>query len=136
MRERAMTHTNDENEVSTCDLVDAKPGPSSRRRRRWSVADKRRLVAETLAPGSSVSMVSRRYDVNANQLFRWRREQQAGPSGNSLLPVEIVDDGGRDLSDRDDGTIEIVLAGGTQVRVCGVVAPVMLRRVLSIVSER
>ena len=35
---------------------------------------KRQLVAETLEPGSSVSIVARRHDVNANQLFKWRHE--------------------------------------------------------------
>jgi len=28
------------------------------------------MVAETLEPGSSVSVVARRHDVNANQLFK------------------------------------------------------------------
>jgi transposase len=32
------------------------------------------MVAETLEPGASVSIVARRHDVNSNQLFRWRRQ--------------------------------------------------------------
>ena len=44
------------------------------KRRRWSLDLKRQLVAETLEPGSSVSIVARRHDVNANQLFKWRHE--------------------------------------------------------------
>ena len=44
------------------------------RRRRWSLKVKRQLVAETLEPGASVSIVARRHDVNANQLFKWRHE--------------------------------------------------------------
>jgi len=41
---------------------------------RWPEALKRQIVAETLEPGSSVSIVARRHDVNANQLFQWRRQ--------------------------------------------------------------
>jgi len=57
---------------------------SARRRRRlWSDEEKRRIVAETLEPGASVSIVARRHDLNANMLFTWRR--QIGTS--ALLPA-------------------------------------------------
>jgi transposase-like protein len=40
-------------------------------RRRWRTKQEKRLiVGETLRPGASVSIVARRHDVNANQLFR------------------------------------------------------------------
>jgi len=42
------------------------------RRRRWSEAEKERLVAETCAPGMSVSLVARRRGVDPSLLFRWR----------------------------------------------------------------
>ncbi len=32
---------------------------------------KRRIVAQTRVPGVSVSQVARRYDVNANMVFKW-----------------------------------------------------------------
>jgi transposase-like protein len=41
------------------------------------VAEKRRIVAETLVPGASVSVVARRHEVNANQVLEWRRELAA-----------------------------------------------------------
>jgi transposase-like protein len=40
-----------------------------RRNRSWAEALKREIVAASFAPGSSVSVVARRYDVNANQVF-------------------------------------------------------------------
>ena len=43
-------------------------------RRRWSDEDKRRLVAETLAPGATVHGVARRHGVNTSQLFTWRKQ--------------------------------------------------------------
>ena len=47
-------------------------GPAASRRR-WSEAEKRRIVAESYQPGVSVSVVARRNDVNANLVFNWRR---------------------------------------------------------------
>ena len=45
-----------------------------RARRRWTEADRRRLVAETLAPGATVHAVARRHGVNTSQLFTWRKQ--------------------------------------------------------------
>ena len=61
-------------EVSTSGLVDTKRSSGRPKRRQWPDALKRRIVAETLAPGASVSIVARRHDVNTNQVFKWRRE--------------------------------------------------------------
>ena len=58
-------------------------GPVDRRRRRWSEAQKRQIVSESREPGVSVSVVARRYNVNANQVFTWRRQyrEEAGDAG-------------------------------------------------------
>jgi transposase-like protein len=57
------------------------------KRRQWSEATKRRIVAETFESGSSVSIVARRHDVNANQVFKWRREIAViGPSSTIGAP--------------------------------------------------
>src|SRR5215211_753580 len=49
-------------------------GTNKRRRHRaWPESLKREIVAASLVPGASVSRVARRYDVNANQVFAWRR---------------------------------------------------------------
>src|SRR5437879_2794591 len=85
--------TNDSEQVSTSELMDTSlQRKSARRRRHWTDAQKRQIVAETQEPGASVSIVARRYDVNANQLFLWRRELSAGAApadGGGMLPVEI-----------------------------------------------
>ena len=46
---------------------------TGRRNRSWPEALKREIVAASFAPGSSVSKVARQYDVNANQVFGWRK---------------------------------------------------------------
>ena len=42
-------------------------------RRRWSAAEKARIVEEALAPGAVVSEVARRHGLRPQQLFTWRR---------------------------------------------------------------
>jgi transposase len=55
-------------------IVPARPG----RRRNYSAEEKRRMVEEASAPGSSVSAVARRYSVAPSLLFRWRRLMDEG----------------------------------------------------------
>lgn len=43
------------------------------RRRRWSSAEKLRIVEETLDGGESISAVARRNGVAPNFLYRWRK---------------------------------------------------------------
>jgi transposase len=58
------------------------------RRRRWSADDKARIIAETLAPGASVSEVARRYGMSPQQIFGWRREaKRRSGEGASCAPI-------------------------------------------------
>ena len=50
------------------------------RRRRWSAAEKLRIVEETLDERASISVVARRNGVAANLLYRWRRLMLEGGS--------------------------------------------------------
>src|SRR5947208_9807120 len=65
-----------------------------RTRRFRSTQERRQIVEETLKPGASVSLVARAHDVNANQVFKWRRQYQRGrlevSSSATLLPVKIT----------------------------------------------
>ena len=93
--------------------MDEKP-----RRRRYSKDFKRRVVAECLAPGSSVASVALRHGLNANMLFMWRRDprfRQGGEAG-PFLPVEVSEPHVRDLAvsqpQTSESRIEIVLRSG------------------------
>ena len=62
-------------------------------RRLWSDDEKRRIVAQTRVPGVSVSQVARRYDVNANLVFKWLRDPRyklAQEEASVFVPVEVV----------------------------------------------
>src|SRR3981189_479051 len=88
-----------------------------RGRRLWSDDEKRRIVAETLAPGASVSIVARRHDLNANMLFTWRRQIGTSallPAGDAVtfVPAAITSEAAPTLSPDPSlaGRMEIVLA--------------------------
>src|ERR1700693_4231003 len=116
---------NSSDQVSTKTLVDTKRKPLSvGRRREWPVALKRQMVAETLEPGASVSIVARRHDVNTNQLFKWRREflPKAPPAvvdASTMVPVEIVTDRPRRRRPDRKGIIEIEFGGGARISLRG-----------------
>ena len=95
----------------------------ARTRRRWSQEEKRRIVAQTLIPGVSVSQVARRYDVNTNLVFTWRRNPRLRPTVESepepsFLPVEVVASAVPDAVSAPT-TIEVALCNGHRVSVTG-----------------
>ena len=51
---------------------------SIQRRRRWSAAEKVRLVEEAMQPGGSVSAVARQHGIAPSQLFAWKRRMLEG----------------------------------------------------------
>ena len=77
------------------ELVAAKnKSASAAQRQRRSMAEKRRIVEETLTEGASVARIARAHGVNANQVFGWRRLYLSGRLGEQkptmkLLPVRV-----------------------------------------------
>ncbi|MGC2303959.1 IS66-like element accessory protein TnpA [Candidatus Binatus sp.] len=114
-------------------------------RRRWrTVAEKRRIVEETLIAGASVSQVARQYGVNANQVFQWRRQYQVGdlslPSEGSskLLPVIVSDAAeapeestSEEPAKSSGGVIHIELPGRALVSIESGVDPALVNTVLA-----
>ena len=120
-------------QVSTSSLVDIKQAGATKRRQ-YSDALKRQMVAETLEPGASVSIVARRHDVNSNQLFRWRRQllPKTAIESSVMVPVEIAPDGDRPRRADRDGVIEMVFGCGARVRLRGEVSSETLRQVIEL----
>jgi transposase len=119
-------------------------GGERRRRRVWSAEEKQRIVAETFAPGASVSVVARRRDVNANLLFTWRRQVRAGSSPSAIaitgfVPAAITAEPAAAASPAASvaaGRMEIVLASGERVVVGADVDAAALARVVEVLSRR
>jgi transposase len=102
------------------------------RRRRWSLEDKARIVAESLDPATTVSAVARRYGLHASQLFTWRQQLAAPavPEASAFVPVVVAEDTAAPAAMA--GRMEIAL-GPAVVRVGADVDAAALRRVLEAV---
>jgi transposase len=118
-------------------------GTSLRERRRyrsWPEELKREIVAASLEPGSSVSVVARHYDVNANQVFAWRRryrEEVSAAAPLQLVPVRVRPDRAHEpAAVAASELIEIELIGGCRVRVGHGVKASALRLVLDVLERR
>ena len=112
-------------------------------RQRRSIAEKRRIVEETLVEGASVARVARAHGINANQVFGWRRLYLAGRLGDrkpamKLLPVRVseslptplpVERRSADIPKPQSGTIHIELRQA-QVHIEGSADPALLRMLL------
>src|SRR5580692_9683183 len=48
------------------------------RRRRWSPAEKLRIVAETEQAGSGIAEIARRYEISRGLLWNWRSQVRRG----------------------------------------------------------
>ncbi len=51
---------------------------------------KRQLVEQSLEPGASVALIARRNDINANLLFKWRRQYLKGAYGLATRPAHTT----------------------------------------------
>ena len=103
-----------------------------RRRRIWDDDEKRRIVAQTQFPGVSVSQVARRYDVNANLVFKWLRDPRFKPveEASPFLPVEVIAEPPPPDVATSESKIEIILSNGHRVSISGAFDPDALSRLL------
>ena len=116
----------------------------------YSKEFKRRLAVEVCESNISVAKLALRYGLNANMLFKWRREYRAGKLGiqsrhcqttetplflpvvTSATPSKIKP---AKAAPREAGYIEI-LRGDARSRICGDVSASALRLVLDCLAAR
>lgn len=70
---------------------------STHRRRRWTAIEKQRIIEETYHPGTTVSLVARKYKLSPSQVFQWRKYYENGAlvsikSEDSVVPQSEVND--------------------------------------------
>ena len=101
-----------------------------RMRRHRDDDEKGEIVAQTRVPGFSVSRVARRYDVNANLVFKWLLDPRFCPADNAnedfaFLPVEVVQEPNTAIVERHDAAsqIEIQLSNGHRLSISGTFDP-------------
>jgi transposase len=65
---------------------------SVERRRRWSAAEKARLVAAMEEPGAVATEIARTGGVDASLLYRWRRQLGAERKAPTFVPVRVAEE--------------------------------------------
>lgn len=103
------------------------------KKRSWSVEEKRMIVSQSLMPGVSVSQVARRYNVNANLVFKWLRDPRFNTvtAAPDFFPVAVAKEPGLILQEptavaereappsHAAGRIVICVAGGHRLEISG-----------------
>jgi transposase len=119
-------------------MSDVDTSGERRRNKRWPEALKREIVAATRRSGASVSVVARQYDVNANQVFAWRRRilSEAKSAMPALVPVTIMSEPEGTSAAAVSETIEIEVGGDCRVRVGSSFDGRALKRVLDVLRKR
>jgi transposase len=98
---------------------------SVQRRRRWSRAEKERIVAAALEPGASASEVARAAGIHASQLFRWRQqlcERVQVPAAFNPVTIAaepVLASPAIPVVPEPAGSIEIEFATGGRMRITG-----------------
>jgi transposase len=106
-----------------------------------SMEEKRRIIEEVLRGEESVAAIARRYEVNANLVFHWKRLYQKGllESSTALVPVKIrkkASTPARLVRSAGDECVEIDLGAAKCVRLRGELARELLDRLLTELCAR
>jgi transposase len=102
----------------------------------WPADEKRKIIAESFAPGASVAQVAQRYGLNANMLFTWRRPFRPILAAESVAATQLVPVSITPEPSPIGGRMEIVLAGGERICVGADVDAAALTRVVKVLSRR
>lgn len=124
-------------------------------RRRWTLEEKQRIVAESFSAPRVVSATARRYGLSNSQLFNWRRQAREGnlvgeTEGAAFVPAIVAPDSPRaatvaetrsaSLDDsathQSGGRMVIVLSDGSRVIVGNDVDAAALKRVITALERR
>ena len=92
---------------------------SVQRRRRWTAAEKERIVAASLEPDAVVSALAREAGIHPSQLYGWRRQLCARQrAAGDFAAVRVAPEALAGLP-ATLGVIDIEFASGARMRVSG-----------------
>ena len=108
---------------------------SVQRRRRWSAAEKERLVAASLEPGTGVSVVARAAGIHPSQLYGWRRQLCGRPPAAGVFAAVRIAGGPAAAGSPGPSVIDIELATGRRMRITGAADPATLTTAIAALLE-
>jgi transposase len=110
---------------------------SVQRRRRWSRAEKERVVAAAMEPDAVASEVARAAGIHASQLFRWRQQLCAVARARPVFsPVAVVPGPGAGPAlPTTPGAVEIEFASGARMRLTGPVDVSTVKTMVAVLAK-
>jgi len=94
----------------------------------WSIAEKRRIAAEALQPGTNKAALARQYGISDSQLYAWRKH--LGDESHTPFHPVITEEMSPNKDDEDSGSIDIVLSNGHRLTVSDAVDPAHVECIL------
>ena len=110
--------------------------PGVSRRRVWSCEEKLRILAQSVAPGSSPALTCRMHGISSGQFYTWRKQFRNGEL-TGFVPVSVAPALPAPAPCEPPavapaaGFVEVELPSGVKLRVTGNVDPGALRCILS-----
>ena len=115
------------------------------RRRRWTDAEKVRIVEESVGPRGSVAETARRHDIGRTLLVRWRRQYRSGvlmggssDAAMTFMPVKVaspeVPTPEPEAIARAGDRVEVTLINGRRLSVAASIDPTALARLVQVLD--
>jgi transposase len=121
---------------------------SVQRRRRWSRAEKERIVAASIEPGAVASEVARAAGIHTSQLFRWRQElcrsspgaPETAPTFSAVTVAPALSEPAAPVTPAfpapsASSVVEVESASGTRMRIFGAVDPTMASAMIAALTN-
>ena len=108
---------------------------SVQRRRRWSAAEKERLVAASLEPGAGVSAVAREAGLHPSQLYGWRRQLCPRPQASAAFAAMRIASDPAPAGFPAPGLIEVEFSNGARMRITGAIDPATLSVTIGLLAS-
>lgn len=125
------------------DITRMTTAAEKRKRRRWTGEQKRSLLQQWEASGLSAYKFARAQDVPAANLLKWRGSPSTSGGLRSravaFAPVQVANDSSKREADavrRERAVLELILDGGTRLRVLDGADPRMVSELVLAVGRR
>ena len=109
----------------------SKPEAVKAQRRKWSMAERRRIVQASLKAGTTVESVARVYGVNPSQIHKWRkqhRQRTQQSKRSAMLPVQVAEVVATGVPEAKQECSVTMEAQGVRVTVSGCVEAAVIGR--------
>jgi len=111
----------------------SKPEAVKAQRRKWTMAERQRIVQASLKAGTTIDTVAGVYGVNPSQIHKWRKQHRQSmqqSKRSALLPVQVAGGVAAGAPEAKQECSVIMEARGVRVTVGGCIDAAVICRLL------